>query len=58
MRPLVGHCRLGLGRLAARTGRRADAESHLLAAIEVFQALGMNRWAERSWAARQAGDGS
>jgi hypothetical protein len=29
MRPLVGHCHLGLGKLYRRTGKREQAQEHL-----------------------------
>ncbi|MBI1847349.1 MAG: tetratricopeptide repeat protein, partial [Candidatus Rokubacteria bacterium] len=41
MRPLVGHCRLGLGRQAAQAGERNAAHEHLRAAERLFAELGM-----------------
>jgi class 3 adenylate cyclase/tetratricopeptide (TPR) repeat protein len=47
MRPLAARCRLGLGRLARRAGQLAEMETHLTAAREQFQAMGMTFWLER-----------
>ncbi len=41
MRPLVAHCRLGLGVLNDSTGKRAQAQEHLAIAIEMYQEMGM-----------------
>lgn len=45
MRTLEARCRLGLGSLYRRLGRRDDARAELAAAREAFGALGMPFWA-------------
>jgi len=54
MRPLLGQCHLGLGRLYGRVGQRADAEQHLSAAIATFRALDIPFWLERAHAELRA----
>jgi DNA-binding NtrC family response regulator/tetratricopeptide (TPR) repeat protein len=44
MRPVAGHCHLGLGRLALGEGK-PGARDHLSAALSVFATLEMARWA-------------
>jgi tetratricopeptide (TPR) repeat protein len=44
MRPLVAHCHLGLGKLYAKIGRRAEARTELSAAIELYLAMEMTFW--------------
>ena len=44
MRPLQAHCRLGLGRLLGRAGRRDEALRALEAAATMLGELGMARW--------------
>jgi len=51
MRPLVAHCRLGLGKLH-RPG--AEASEHLAAAAKLYRELGMRFWATEAETARQA----
>jgi tetratricopeptide (TPR) repeat protein len=41
MRPLVAHCHLGLGKLYATIGRRAEARGELSAAITLYRAMEM-----------------
>jgi hypothetical protein len=41
MRPLVAHCRLGLGRLYAQAGHRDEAHAELAEARRLFHGLGM-----------------
>ena len=48
MRPLVAHCRLGLGTLYRRTRDRARAEEHLTLARDAFSELAMDLWAARA----------
>jgi class 3 adenylate cyclase/DNA-binding winged helix-turn-helix (wHTH) protein/tetratricopeptide (TPR) repeat protein len=48
MRPLVAHCRLGLGTLYCRMGRLEQARSELSAAIEAYQAMEMAFWLTRA----------
>src|SRR5262249_29831155 len=51
MRPLVAHCRLGLGTLYAKTGQREQAHTELAAAIELYNALNMTFWLPQAEAA-------
>jgi tetratricopeptide (TPR) repeat protein len=44
MRPLVAHCRLGLGTLYATTGQRQQAHAALSAAIALYRAMDMTFW--------------
>jgi tetratricopeptide (TPR) repeat protein len=41
MRPLMAHCRLGLGRLYRCTGNRARADEHLQTALTMYREMGM-----------------
>ena len=51
MRPLVAHCHLGLGKLYAKIGRRAEARTELSAAIELYRAMEMTFWLPQAEAA-------
>jgi len=51
MRPLVAHCRFGLGKLYGRTGDGAKAEEHLTAATEMYREMDMRLWLHKSEAA-------
>ena len=51
MRPLVAHCHLGLGKLYAKIGRRAEARSELSTAIELYRAMEMTFWLPQAEAA-------
>jgi tetratricopeptide (TPR) repeat protein len=51
MRPLVAHCHLGLGKLYATIGRRAEARTELSAAIELYRAMEMTFWLPQAEAA-------
>jgi tetratricopeptide (TPR) repeat protein len=51
MRPLVAHCRLGLGKLYATSGRRTAAHTELSAAIELYRAMEMTFWLPQAEAA-------
>ena len=44
MRPLVAHCRLGLGNLCRLTGNRSQAREHLAAASEMYDEMDMPSW--------------
>jgi tetratricopeptide (TPR) repeat protein len=44
MRPLQAHCHLGLGKLSAKIGRRAEARAALSAAVELYRAMEMTFW--------------
>jgi tetratricopeptide (TPR) repeat protein len=48
MRPLVGQCHLGLGRLYARSGNRTKAGQHLTNAAELFRDMDMPFWLEHT----------
>jgi class 3 adenylate cyclase len=51
MRPLVAHCRLGLGTLCAKMGRRQEARAELAGSIELYRAMDMRFWIGRAEAA-------
>jgi len=44
MRPLVAHCRLGLGRLQRRAGDAQKAEEHLEMASAIYREMAMSYW--------------
>jgi class 3 adenylate cyclase/tetratricopeptide (TPR) repeat protein len=44
MRPLVAHCHVGLGKLHASAGRRAEADAELIVARDLYQSMGMRFW--------------
>jgi double zinc ribbon protein/tetratricopeptide repeat protein len=44
MRPLAALCRLDLGALAERTGRRDEAREHLETAVRMLRAMDMRHW--------------
>jgi hypothetical protein len=48
MRPLVAHCRLGLGKLARRTGKREQAQEHLITATTMYREMDMPYWLEQA----------
>jgi class 3 adenylate cyclase/tetratricopeptide (TPR) repeat protein len=48
MKPLVSHCRLGLGALFLRAGRHDRAQSETLAALTHYRALDMPYWAQQA----------
>ncbi len=48
MRPLVAHCRLGLGRLRAAQGRATESRRDLEGAVDLFRELEMETWAKRA----------
>ena len=51
MRPLQAHCHLGLGKLCAKSGCRAEARTDLSAAIELYRAMEMSFWLPQAEAA-------
>jgi len=53
MRPLVAHCRFGLGKLHGRAGDRRATE-HLTTAMSLFHEMGMRFWFEKAEAEMQA----
>jgi tetratricopeptide (TPR) repeat protein len=44
MRPLVAHCRHGVGTLYAKVGRQEEARAELSAAIDLYRAMEMTFW--------------
>ena len=46
MRPLVAHCRLGLGKLYDRVGQPDHARENMTAAIKLYREMDMNFWLE------------
>ncbi len=48
MRPLVGHCHLGLGKLYRRTGKREQAQEHLTTATTMYREMDMRFWLEKA----------
>jgi len=55
MRPLIAHCRRGLGKLHARTGQRHLAQEHLTTATTMYREMGMQFWLERAEAELRSG---
>jgi tetratricopeptide (TPR) repeat protein len=51
MRPLMAHCRLGLGKLYATIGRRAEAGAEQSVALELYRAMEMTFWLSQAEAA-------
>ena len=54
LRPLVAHCHLGLGTLYGRTGKRQQAQEHLVTAATMYREMGMAFWLEKAEAAGSA----
>jgi tetratricopeptide (TPR) repeat protein len=50
MRPLVAHCRFGLGKLHKRAGDQRVATEHFTTAVSLFQEMGMGSWFEKAQA--------
>jgi class 3 adenylate cyclase/tetratricopeptide (TPR) repeat protein len=48
MRPLLGHCYLGLGRVAERAGHPTRAEEYLRTATALFRAMDLGVWREHA----------
>ena len=48
MRPLVAHCRAGLGTLHRRIGSRGESDDHLAAAAVMYREMGMTYWLEQA----------
>ena len=48
MRPLVAHCRLDLGKLYRRTGKRQEAQEHLATATAMYREMDMRFWLEQA----------
>jgi tetratricopeptide (TPR) repeat protein len=51
MRPLQAHCRLSLGTLYTKVGRRKEAHAELSTAIELYRAMEMTFWLPQTEAA-------
>jgi hypothetical protein len=54
MRPLVGHCHLGLSRLYRRTHQREQAREHLSTATGMYREMDMRFWLEQAEAEMKA----
>jgi hypothetical protein len=50
MRPLVAHCRLGLGKLYRRSGKPQETQEHLTTATTMYRAMDMTYWLEQATA--------
>ncbi|HEV8617526.1 MAG TPA: adenylate/guanylate cyclase domain-containing protein [Methylomirabilota bacterium] len=48
MRPLIAHCRFGLGKLYRRTGKREQARGHLTTATTMYREMDMRFWLEQA----------
>ena len=48
MRPEVAHCHLGLGKLYRRTGKRQEAQEHLVTATTMYREMAMRFWLEQA----------
>ena len=48
MRPLVAHCRFGLGRLHRRTGSLHEAQEHFTTAATMYREMEMRLWWEQA----------
>jgi class 3 adenylate cyclase/tetratricopeptide (TPR) repeat protein len=44
MRPLVGRCHLGLGRLYSAAGDKERAKAHIALAVKLFRDMGLHFW--------------
>jgi len=47
MRPQVGHCHFGLGKLRPRRGDREQAQDHLTTAMAMYLEMGMTYWLDQ-----------
>jgi hypothetical protein len=54
MRPLVAHCQLSLGKLYQRTGKRDQAQEHLMTATTMYREMDMQFWLEQAETARES----
>ena len=48
IRPLVAHCRLGLGKLYRHTGKGQEAREHLTTATTMYREMDMQFWLEQA----------
>ena len=51
MRPLIAHCRKGLGALYSKTGQDEKARAELAAATDMYREMEMTFWLEKAEAA-------
>ena len=51
MRPLIAHCRKGLGALYGRTGEEEKGRAELTAAMDMCREMEMTFWLEKAEAA-------
>jgi hypothetical protein len=51
MRPLMAHCRLGLGKLYLKTAQQEQARTELSAAMARYRAMAMTFWLPQAEAA-------
>jgi tetratricopeptide (TPR) repeat protein len=58
MRPLIAHCRLGLGILYTKMGRQEQARAELSTAIELYRAMEMTFWLPQAESALAQVEGS
>jgi len=54
-RPLVAHCRAGLGKLHRRTGKEEEARGHFAAATTMYREMGMTYWLDQAASEFSAG---
>ena len=50
MRPLIAHCRFGLGKLNRRMGNRREAKEQPTIATTMYRELNMTYWLEQATA--------
>lgn len=55
MRPLVGHCHLGLGKLYQRAGKQSQACEHLTTATTLYREMDMSFWLDQAEEAQRVG---
>ena len=48
MRPLMAHCRKGLGALYGKTGQEEKGRSELTAAMDMYRDMEMTFWLEKA----------
>ncbi len=48
MRPLIAHCRKGLGVLYGRTGREEKGREEISAAMDMYHDMEMTFWLEKA----------
>lgn len=49
--PFIAHCRLGLGKLDRRAGKREQAQEHLTTAMTMYREMDMHFYLEQAKAA-------